>query len=352
MTLNDEIQAIRYRVAFSRMDYVSVLRLVGEDAYDLTEALCSSDLYLRDSQMRHTLWLDESGQPAADLYACLDDEDVLLLVEGMDGAQAAEYVRRFGPAEFKVEIRDLTESHELLSLDGPYAWEMMAEIAGPGVIGMPFLTFYNDEAWTCFRAGKTGEFGYHLLVAKENAGRLQSRLLEMGGRFDMQTVSLPALDLCALENWFFSIRHEGRSGANPIELQLQWRLTRRKSFPGSEALDAARAKAERRRLTCALADADAKPGDGVWLAGSRIGEVIRAEPSLLLKRRIVLALIDERLAHPGLEMAVGASAAESGRMLTVSPPLFNNRSLFIQPQKHSYRSRDEFIYPDIVREFP
>ena len=61
-----------------------------------------------------------------------------------------------------------------------------------------------------------------------------------GAAFDSALVSREALDVCALENWHFSMRTLREtalaSPLTPIELQLQWRVVYARDFVGATAL--------------------------------------------------------------------------------------------------------------------
>ena len=162
-----------------------------------------------------------------------------------------------------MEAESLVESHRVFAFSGPYAWEALAPVLGPEVVGMPYLTFAHVDRTICFRAGKTGEYGYDLLVPAEEEQALWDRILEAGRPFDLEPADLELLDLCALENWAFNIRREGRSGATPIELQLQWRVCHRKAYRGSVALAERRRTGPSRRLTCLVAGAPPSIGAAV-----------------------------------------------------------------------------------------
>jgi hypothetical protein len=41
------------------------------------------------------------------------------------------------PPDLDVRLTDLDADHRVLSLDGPYAWELMGDLVGPEVIGVP-----------------------------------------------------------------------------------------------------------------------------------------------------------------------------------------------------------------------
>ena len=142
---------------------------------------------------------------------------------------------------------------------------------------------------------------------------------------------------------------EGREPATPIELQLQWRLSYRKTYVGSEALLRRRQEGPRQRLTCLVADRPLEVGSSVLLRGSVVGRIVNACYSPIREDWVALALLDVAWAHPG----IGAFRAEAGGehvpMRSLSPPLLNNRSLHVNPQVHSYRTRGEFEFPPLPR---
>ena len=50
-------------------------------------------------------------------------------------------------------------------------------------------------------------------------------------------------------------------------------------------------------------------------------------------------------------MIAGAKPSDMGstvKLRTVSPPMIDNRSLFVDPRKHAYRSRAEHAFPPLV----
>ncbi len=351
MPLPDAAHALRHSVALSRLDDVRYVRLEGAGAWEALDRLCASDLYLRDGQLLHGLLLEESGHPFADCYVGRDDEAYLLLLEGPTAEELAAHLARHVPAPATKVARDLTAEVRILGLDGPYAWELLGAVAGPDAIGLPYLTFFHLNDWLVYRAGKTGEYGYGFVVPAAAAPALEERILAAGADFDLAVADRAALDQCALENWFFDIRREGRAGVTPIELQLQWRVSSRKSFVGDEALRQQRAGGVRRRLTCLVGPGPYAAGDPVRLEGTVAGSVVNAGASAARGDWAAAALVDLEWAHPGLPFTVdhGGDAVPAR---SVSPPLLNNRSLHVSPQLHSYATRSETLPLPLARTLP
>jgi glycine cleavage system aminomethyltransferase T len=338
--------AIRQSVAISRPEHITVVRVAGEAAFAALDRVLPRELYLRDGQILHTLLLAEDATPLCDLMVCRTDEAYLLVAEGMSGAGVVEHVRSHAPPGAALDVRSLDETHGLVSVDGPYAWELLAEALGPDVIGLPYLGLFPLPDFTCLRSGKTGEYGYLLLGERAQLPGLWARLCERGAALDVAEASLAALDQCALENAFFNIRREGSLGLGPLELQLQWRVSYQKDFAGTEALRLRRARGATARLTAMVSAAPLAAGDALGMEGRAVGKVVNAGHSSTRGDFVGLGLIDLGFAHPGLTLRVGNGPATAR---TVSTPVINNRSLYVHPQRHSYRTREQHAFPPVFR---
>jgi glycine cleavage system aminomethyltransferase T len=341
-----EIQAIRASVAWSAEPAVVCLRVSGDDAFATMDRVCAADMFVRDGQVRPSVLLDEQGRVFADIYVGQDDEAYLLIAEGPPAPQLIEHVRGHTPAGAKVQIEELTAEHDILSLHGPYAWELIGELLGADLIGLPYLYFYRTDGVLCVRGGKTGEYGYDLFVPKERTAELRARIEEVGKPFDLTAVSLDALEQCSLENGFFNVRREGKRGLSPLELGIQWRVSYKKDFVGADALRARRSAGVKERATYLASVHPLAEGDVVWLEGQRIGEVIAAGFSPTASLHVGIALIASPYFHAGIDRFTAGQ--ERAAVTTVSPPIVNNRSLYINPQRHAYATRDRDTFPALV----
>ncbi len=344
MSLRDEVQALRTTTALAEGGHVVCLRLSGDDAFGTLDRLCPAPLSLQDTQMRLTVLLREDATVFADVYVARDDEAFYLLSEGPSADTLEAWVRTHATGP-RLELERYDRTHRILSLHGPWAWELLAACLGADVMGMPYLSFLRGASGVvCFRGGKTGEFGYELLVPNAEFAGLRAGLEQHGRDWGLQPVSLAALDQCALENWFFCIRHEGTAGLTPLELGLQWRLAPGKAFIGADALEARRAKGFVARLTCLVVEGPVAPGDVVELEGTPVGKVVSSGESPVLGKWVAAGLLELPVAVPGLSgLRVGGQAAR-----TVSPPVLNNRSLHVSPQRHTWADREAAGFPPLV----
>lgn len=345
MELPERILTLRRSVALSRLPHVHYVRLRGDGAHELLDRVFTRELYVRDGQLSLGLLLREDGSVLADCYLGSDEDAFFLLAECPDRAELVEYLRIHGEGAGALEIVG-TDEYALIGVEGPYAWELMARLGGPEIIGLPFMTFFHLDGMICCRAGKTGEYGYWLIVPSDRAGPVWDELSEKGRALDVGEAGLEALDVCALENWFFNVRREGSGDLTPLELQLQWRLSRGKTFVGSDALIERRRLGLRRRVTTVAAPGPMSLGDRLVRDGRSIGEVVNAAFSPARGDWIGLALVELEYAHPGVTASLSGAADISARF--ISTPVIANRSLYVNPQVHSYASRHEDDFPSLV----
>jgi glycine cleavage system aminomethyltransferase T len=346
VSLEGEVFALRSSAGWWRGDHVAVIHVDGAGAFDLLEHASTQPLYLREGRVRHTLLLRDDASIFADVFIGSADDGFYVLAEGpseTDLVAWLEGVKGRRPGGKPVAIRGLSETFVTLGVDGPYAWEVVSELLGRVVLGMPYLSLLRRGDVLCLRAGKTGEYGYMVLIPRSSASDLEARLAEVGRPLGLVAVGREALDVCALENWHFSIRIQRDTPLvqplTPIELQLQWRVVYEKDFVGVEALRTRRAEGANFRTTCFVADGPLSPGQPLRLGGEDAGEVLASCFSPTLGAGIGAALLSRRIAHPHVALSASAGAGVTS-IKTCTTPLVDNLSMRIDPHKHSYLTRD------------
>ncbi len=338
-----QMESLRTGAALSRQEETRVVRVGGEHAWDLLDREVTCDLYLRDGQARPGLLLHRDGRVAADLTVLCADETFWLLLSGEGAASAVDRLGDAAHAGEAVEVIDLTGDLAVIGLDGPFAWEALAAHAGRGVIGLPLLSFFTMDGGTlCLRDGRLGEYGYRFVASAAHATALEDALRDAGDRvrLPLGAASLLTRQAAMLENHVFCADLEGRSDLDAGELQLGWRLSADKAGPGMAAIRE-RHTAGTARRTVTFRTARHTTDRGIALDGAPVGQVLRLEPCLHGPGFVGLGAVPERMAHPGISsLHVGGVP-----MLTVSPPLVANRSLYVNAQHHRYAARDEIRFP-------
>ena len=138
MSILDDVRLIRNTVALDINRRKSIIRVEGEENWDVLYSILPCDMFLSDSQIRHTVLLSDDGIVLADAYVCNDNEDFLLLIDGLNPQECLDY---FGQHD-GVSIVDLTTQYSLISINGPFSWELLGKLDSLGAIGLPYMSFY------------------------------------------------------------------------------------------------------------------------------------------------------------------------------------------------------------------
>lgn len=344
---DEQIEAIRLRTAYAISSHVIPVRISGAKAFDIVDRLTPGELFVRDGQARPGLLLRPDGSVLADLTICRDGKRFLLLAEGPSPELLAEHLQEHVDAAHRGDVEVLASSHAVISVTGPWAWELLSTVIDPDLSGLPYLGFLHHGDAMCLRAGKTGEYGYDLLVPQAELAAWERQLVQAGAGFDLQRVELEAFDQCALENGFFNARREGRERLTPLELQLQWRVSFAKHAIGVAAVARHRPDA-RSRTVWVLGASRLEPGDRVHLGDRSLGALLHAGFSSTRGEWVGIALVEARFAHPGVRAYEAATASGPVALTTVSPPVVHNRSLAVDPRRHRYGTAAGEVFPPLV----
>lgn len=344
MSVEREVKAIREAVGVHVAPDAVAVEVRGPEALLALERVLPTDLYLRDGQCRQSLVLDERARPIADVLVGRDDDRYLVEVEGLS---SSEVIARLASSGAKCHAEALPVT--VISVHGPWAWELMGDAFEPGATAVPYLSVFHLDDVRCVRAGRTGEFGFELLAPPDRVDGILAKLDASGARFGAMRVSSEALLHCAFESWFFDPSFVPDGDVTPVELQLQWRLAASRPYVGQQIVAARLHAPGLRRLTFLVTEGLAAVGDRVALDGEDVGEVTRAALSLTRGDFIAHALLDARIAFGGIDHLEVRASGGSRRARTVAPPLVANRSLSVDPRRHTFECADEIVFPPSAR---
>ncbi|OJT21413.1 hypothetical protein BO221_26695 [Archangium sp. Cb G35] len=352
--LKDQYARLRQGIGIRGDPGMGKFLLSGPGALDAVNRLVLGDISrLPIRKMTYTLILREDGTLLTDAYVVNLGEDSYRVITGPgDAGEIARTVHdTCGGAG--VDVEDVTSGSALLSLDGPYAWELLANVAGRAVLGVRDLEVVTDQEIagvpvTLHRVGKTGEFGYWVQVPSDRAGEVEAALASAGVAYDLTPYGQQVLDICRLENRLLNVALEGAAARNPLELNCRLMVSTDKGdYLGREALERVLATGPERRLIGLVLEPEGPSwdaplpaiGEAVTHRGQRIGTLANVQFSYSLERPIAVALVDPAYAYVGLEHALTASGMPY-QALAVSAPFLTNRSLGLRFQEHSYLQGD------------
>lgn len=329
--------ALRTGVALTKEPALRCIQLTGPDAFNVLDAICPCDAFILDNQMRHTLFLDENGIPFADIYIGREGDEAFIIGYGPTNAEIISWIANHASG-MNYSATHLGDMYSNVALNGPYAWEFCAEMTSPDIIGLPYLSMIRLQDTLIFRAGRTGEYGYHVLVPRDKEASWNEELWNEGKRFELAKATHEDRDQCILENFFFDLNREGTYGLTPLELQLQWRLSnQKKMYPGAEAIQHLRKTGWDSRVTCFTSQKPNQPDAPILYEDEVIGKVLASGFSPLRGDYVGKALLNRPYWHAG----ISAYRTTEGPIQTIAAPAVENLSLKVSPYRHSFHTREE-----------
>lgn len=343
-----EITASRKNILLTDYSHFGIAQIEGEDAYEVLNAIVGGDVSaLRDEQGMYTVMLDEEGKIITDVYILCDDERFFVISEWMTGNQLGELMQK-AIDHYKDEfseikgVKSLDGERGVLHFEGPYAWELMAEMYGMDVIGLPFQEYmYVGDDEILFRAGKHGEFSYKLILPVERLAEVWQQAVEAGKKYDMVVGGLDYQRQVRIENPCWDPTVLADYSRCPVELQMQWTLRYTKDeFTGKKAIEQRLAQGMSRRAVGFEVHgehaASVARGDAIYLGDQKIGEVIVSGVMAEDGRCVGRAMLDDALAYADIGPLRVATAEGDAQLRTTAIPFLRNFSFMVNPSEHSY----------------
>ena len=335
----EEHQASRKNILMVDYSHFGIVEVQGEGGYDFLNRVVSGDLsVIRNEQALYTLLLNDEGHIVTDLVVMCDDERFLLLSEWIRGDELAANLQAL-LGEEDVRIAALND-HAITLFEGPYSWELMAELFGFDVLGLPFMEFMPVDNAILLRAGTHGEFAFKVLSSHDVAASIWKRAEDAGVKFDMKKGGIDFQKLSRLENPCWDPALAGAFSRCPIELQMQWAVRYDKEdFIGRDALLNKLQDGTKQRVVGFVVKGDGATlniGDSVFSCDIEIGKVITFGHSAGVEGFIGQALLDVEYAYAGIEQYEVAGSAERVAIATTEIPFLQNFSFMVNPAEHSY----------------
>lgn len=345
----DEYKAVRENALLVDYSHMAIVSVTGEDAWILVNHIASADISIvRDEQGIYSLVLNDDGTILGDMYVLCAMDGYYILSENISVARIIEVLKFAAEKYDDLGIQEIPEIKSMeddnwgaIMLEGPYSWELMSEIYGYDIIGLPYCEYMNTEDdLIVFRCGKHGEFAYQVIGPQSLLVELWVKLQKIGVKYLLKTGGLDYQRIVRVENpgWDQSIYAE--YSTNPVELQLQWAIQYDKEdFIGKAAVELMSAQSAARKVVgivpcvnCAALSKD----DKILVNGQTVGFIINAVYSPAAQSWIALAFINTPYALSDIDGYIIKTAHGDIAAKTKTLPFIYNFSLLVNPTTHSY----------------
>jgi aminomethyltransferase len=352
-----EYNAIRNAAALIDISPLFKYRVTGKDATRLVDRIITRDMSkVSVGQVIYTPWCDEHGK-------VIDDGTVSRLEENVYRWTAADPSLRWftqNAAGMQVHLEDISESVAALALQGPTSGRLLKNLVADTDIEN--LKYFRVTKSTIAgvpveisRTGYTGDLGYEIWVAAEQALKVWDALMDAGRSFDIHPAGMLALDVARIEAGLLLIDVDFNSSKkalieeqkySPFEMGLGRLVHLNKSrFIGQAALRTEQKLGSKREivgleidwpeveqlyeavgLPPAVSPIASRVSVPVFKDGTQIGKATSSTWSPTLKKMIALATIEQRYTKPGtkLQFEVTVEARRHRTSATVvKTPFFN-----------------------------
>ena len=330
-----EYNAIRNAAALIDISPLFKYRVTGPDATRLVDRIITRDIRkVAVGQVVYTPWCDEQGQ-------VIDDGTVSRLEENVYRWTAADPSLRWftqNGAGLDVQVEDISESVAALALQGPTSGRLLKTVVeGADISALKYFRvtkgIIGGVPVEVSRTGYTGDLGYEIWVANDQALQVWDVLIDRGRPFDIKPAGMLALDVARIEAGLLLIDVDFNSSKkalvdeqkySPFEMGLDRLVNLDKDrFIGRQALikEARRGAARRivgididwteveRRfeavgLPPSVSPIASRVAVPVYGNGNQIGKATSTTWSPLLKKMIGLATLKREFMRPGTKIEV------------------------------------------------
>jgi len=365
-----EYNAIRNAAALIDVTPLYKYWVSGADATTFVNRVITRDVRkIAPGQVIYCCWCDEDGK-------VIDDGTISRLEENVYRWTAADPSLRWfeqNAAGLEVKIEDLSEKVAALALQGPAAARLLSEASDADIRKLKYFRVARGAkiggvTADISRTGYTGDLGYEIWMAWEDATRVWDELMERGRKFDLHPAGMLALDVARIEAGLLLIEVDYISSKkalieaqkySPYEIGLGRMVDLGKEhFVGREALTAEQKRGAKRQfvgleiewddvewlyekigLTPQVASTASRVAVPIYDTGDamarQVGKATSTTWSPTLKKMIALASVETKFAEPGTKLRMEYTVeAMRGRVgATVAKlPFFNPARKMATPE--------------------
>jgi aminomethyltransferase len=311
-SIQNEHTAVRTRAGLFDVSHMGELIVSGSDALAWLQSLTTNDLSkIGDGQVQYTFMCQEDGGTVDDLLVYRFAHDRYMLVVNAGNLEKDwNWLKRNQTGDVRLE--NVSEETALLALQGPESTQILSGLTDLDLHTLaPFRFVPEVRVGECqvllSRTGYTGEDGFELYVAAQDAISLWETLMERGKRHGLVPAGLGARDTLRLEAGMPLYGQELGPDVTPIEAGFGFAVRPEKGeFIGRKVL-AEQKRSGPGRKTVGLEMIErgiARSGYDVVDGERKIGVITSGTHSLTLKKNIALARIEADYALLGTELTV------------------------------------------------
>ncbi len=302
----DEHQAVRERAGLFDVSHMGEIEVRGPEAQAFLQKLTCNDVAkLEDGRIHYTGLLYPTGGFVDDILIYRNAADDYLVVVNAANTEKDFQWMRDNASEFDVTVENASGNFAQLALQGPLAQQTLQPLTGIDLDSIRYYRFtrgtVNGAEAIVSRTGYTGEDGFEVYLAPQDAPGLFRRILEQGAGAGVVPCGLGSRDTLRLEAKMALYGNDIDHSTTPLEADLGWIVKLDKGdFHGRDVLEREKREGVRRKLVgFEMVDRGiARHGYPVVEGGEEIGVITSGTHSPTLKNAIGLAYLPPQKTEP------------------------------------------------------
>ena len=307
----EEHRAVRTRAGLFDVCHMGEVDVVGPGAIPFVQGLVTNDVAkLAVAQAMYTPMCTPEGGVIDDLLVYrMNETDLMLVVNAANTVEDLGWIRDHVRAD--VRVTDRSAEIALLALQGPRAPEILQRLTGAPLGEIRYYWFRPNvqvagKTVMVSRTGYTGEDGFELYAAAEDAMHLWEAILDAGSRDGVMPAGLGARDTLRLEAGLLLHGNDMDKTISPLEAGIAWTVKLQKGeFVGAGALRRQKTDGLVRRLVGFTLEgrAIARHGFPIQRDGAAVGQVTSGSFGPTVEKSIGLGFVPPAHAAPGQALA-------------------------------------------------
>lgn len=323
---------VRTTVGVFDVSHMGRIEVRGPDAGSFVNRMTTNDVFLlAPYQAQYSVMCYPDGGIVDDLVVYRFEDHYLLVVNGANNEKDTVWLREHLTGS--VYLENVTESVAQLAVQGPRAEATMQKLCSLNLATLGFYRAASTEiagvAAIISRTGYTGEDGFELYFAAEQAEKVWDAIFEAGRDFEIEPIGLGARDTLRLEMKMVLYGNDIDNTTNPLEAGLGWvvKLNKTGGFVGADALRRIEQEKPSRRLVCLemVSEGIPRPRYRIFFNGTDVGYVTSGTKSPSLNKGIALGYLPRDLAKVGTEVDIDIRGRQA-KAIVVRPPFYKHGS--------------------------
>jgi aminomethyltransferase len=307
----EEHHAVRRNVGLFDVSHMGEIEIHGSNAFQLTDYVTTNAVAkLNIGQAQYSgLLYDHGGFVDDILVHKIAYDHYFLCVNASNQDKDFEHIAALNWHGAKVEFA--SDRYAQLAIQGPKALLVLQKLTATDLAPIQYYHFADGSVSgtpaRIARTGYTGEDGFEIYIAPDQAERIWNEILDAGQEFDIKPCGLGARNTLRLEAKMALYGHEIHASITPFEADLAWIVKLDKGdFVGRAALSKQKAEGVKRKLAGFEMAGRGIGRDGyeVFLDGSPTGWVTSGGPAPTLNKNIGLCYLPTDRAKPGQRIQI------------------------------------------------